>query len=105
MSFVTDLVFILPGTVSTDDTVHRARFEASFEAAHGRPIEPAPGGGTKVMDATVYAAGVNYLSWDWVDVLRAQDWPTGTLLWLHPEGDPHAGAGVVVYQLGAKETT
>ena len=103
MSFVTDLVFILPGTVSTDDADRCARFEASFEAAHGRPIEPTPGGGTKVMDATVYAAGVNHMSWDWVDALRGLSWPPGTLLWLHPEGDPHAGDGVIVYQLGAKE--
>lgn len=98
MSFVTDLVFILPWAPA-DDQANQERFEASFREAHGWEIAPQEGAG-KFMATEVYIAGVNHIDWRWVDSIRAQQWPEGTVLWLHPEGCGSEVGQPIVYQLG-----
>ena len=104
MSWVTDLVFILPLAHSRAKE-YRERFEASFEAAHDMPLFPQDGGGGKVMGSTVYVAGVNWIRSEWIDETIAADWPAGTVLWLQHEGLMDLPDEVVVHQLGPKEAS
>lgn len=104
MSCVTDLVFVLP-VVHSRAKEYRERFEASFQAAHGWPIHPDEEPQGKVMSATVYVAGVNWIRHEWIDEVVAADWPAGTVLWLQHEGLMDLPDEIVMHQLGPKETT
>lgn len=105
MSWVTDLVFILPNTYGSNAKECRERFESSFEAAHGIPLVPQEGGGGKVMSTTVYVAGVNWIKSEWIEQTVAADWPAGTVLWLCHEGLMDMDEQTIVHQLGPKETS
>lgn len=102
MSHVTDLVFIIPGVYQGD--VYRRRFEDSFEAAHpGRGIAPNEEGGGKAMSCAVYMHGVSWINHEWIEEIRAMDWPEGTLLWLDAEGLMDQPSQIDVYRLGRGE--
>lgn len=104
MSWVTDLVFILP-VAHTRAKPYQERFEASFEETHGHRLFPQDGGGGKVMSTTVYSAGVNWIRSEWIDGIVAADWPKGTLLWLCHEGLMDMDEEIIVHQLGPKEAS
>lgn len=89
MSMVTDLVFITPESDwDEEEYVNRClRFE-EMVARYGHNCAPATDCGSKVPDTAVYyVGGVNYLSLDLVDEIKAADWPRGTVLYVHPEFD------------------
>ena len=105
MSHVTDMVFILPSGYGLEADAYQQRFEESFLAAHGWEVCPQEDGGGKVMSITRYAAGVNWISHDWIEHVCAGDWPQGTVLWLESEGLMDQPSEISIHQLGPKETS
>lgn len=89
MSSVTDLVFI---TEETDwdngEQVSRCPQFEDMVGRYGYRCEPAADTGTKVTHTAVYfVGGVNYLSRDLVLEIKATDWPAGSVLYVHAEGE------------------
>lgn len=87
MSMVTDLVFITPEEEwDEEEYVCRCpRFEAMV-TRYGYNCSPASDCGSKVPGTAVYyVGGVNYLSHDLVEEIKAADWPRGTVLYVHRE--------------------
>lgn len=83
MSLVTNLVFVLP--FGPEQAKWQRLFEAHFLSASAYEAEPAKCMGSKVSSAVVYHIGANYLPRDFVDNVLNEDWPDGTVLWLHRE--------------------
>lgn len=100
MSFITDLVFISPtlegsilfANLFEQSTTERRYADGCLHEQTGSFTEPwrpepldhnfATG---KCPGSYVYYLGVNYLSWELVDDIRARTWAVGTVLYLWSE--------------------
>lgn len=87
MSMVTDVVFVTP------DREAAKRFEDIFEQypngrsdSTWRPTQ-SESQGNKISGTYVYHLGVNYLNWQFPDVVRAESWPAGTVFYVWSEND------------------
>lgn len=108
MSSVTDLVFITPET-DWDETapngVSRCPQFEDMVKRYGYHCEPTADTGTKCPSTAVYyVGGVNYLSFDLVEEIKAADWPTGTVLYVHFEHDDEPSV-TVFRQTGSAEAS
>jgi hypothetical protein len=89
MSHVTDVVFITPKYLSKA----RERFEELYRkhyTRYGAGLQcppPMEDNGTKVTGVVVFFMGVNYADWEWMEAIRNEPWPKGTVLYM--DGDGH----------------
>lgn len=100
MSSVTDLVLIIPASawrghadqidLCVPERAVAVRFADLFESFPRSPdFSPVPvqDNGTKNSGATVFHLGVNHMATGFVEALRAEPWPPGTVLYLQHEDD------------------
>lgn len=87
MSSATDLVFVTKETEwDSDQGVGRCPQFEDMVKRYGYRCEPASDCGTKNTSTAVYfVGGVNYLSDELVEEIKAADWPVGTVLYTHFE--------------------
>lgn len=89
MSHVTDVIFITPKHLGNG----QERFEVLFKEHYTRygpgtecppPIEENFG---RVSGTVVFHMAVNYADWEWLEAIRNEPWPKGTVLYM--DGDGH----------------